>query len=259
MYCLPPSNYLHKATSVANDIDERKSSGYHSKPAPHQGPEALASSRMRLATANVVYLWLFPQTPTITYWQRHPLSPVILSYAKTGTASSEFPNETKFNSTLSLQSPPPSPSLKSTGTANVSTKTRKKKLVPLSTNPLLFASSDPLLSKRDAKELRQWCQDNLQSQKTIHPSLFERGSDEVPSLLQRLRNDVDALVGYNGLGEEVMARYLSYTANPAETRHDDNSVPEPCLTTSVLLPDGLHVDTNNGRFFRHWYVFLKPW
>jgi hypothetical protein len=258
----PPSTYHDKATFVADDIDERKSSGYNSKPALHQRPEAFLSSRMRLVTASVAYLWLFPvnsvdafffaQTQTIT-WQRHQLSPVILYYAKTETASSEFPKERKFVSTL-LQSSPPSPSVKTTRTASGSTEIRKK-LVPLSTNPRLFASSDPLLSKQDSEQLRQWCKENLQPNKTIHPSLFDRRSDELPSLLQRLRDHVDAMVGYDGTGEEVMVRYLSYTTNSG-TIHHDHSVSEPCLTTSVLLPDGLHVDTNNGKFFRHWYVCL---
>lgn len=213
---------------------------------------------MRLVTASAVYLslfvvesvdaFLYPQTPTVTR-HHHPLFPVILYYAKTGKVLSAFPKETKCDSTL-LQCSPPSPSLKTTRTTGGSTEIRKK-LVPLSTNPLLFASSDPLLTEQDVEKLRQWCKDNLQPNQTIHPSLFDRGSDELPSLLQRLRDHMDAMVGYDGTGEEVMARYLSYTANP-EAIDGDDSVSEPCLTTSLLLPDGLHVDTNNGKFFRHW-------
>ena len=96
-------------------------------------------------------------------------------------------------------------------------------LVPLSDAPLLLVSSRPLLTNEECGIL---CRN------------FEQGpSEEGDFLLKRVHQQIDNLTGCPSHdGEAVLPRYVSYP---------------PSQNDNPLLPDGLHVDTNNGRLFRH--------
>jgi hypothetical protein len=67
---------------------------------------------------------------------------------------------------------------------------------------------------------------------------FEQGpSEEGHVLLERVRQQIDNLTGCPSHdGEVALPRYVPYP---------------PSRGNNVLLPDGLHVDTNNGKHFRH--------
>jgi hypothetical protein len=65
---------------------------------------------------------------------------------------------------------------------------------------------------------------------------FEQGpSEEGHVLLERVRQQIDNLTGCPSHdGEAALPRYVPYL---------------PSRGNNVLLPDGLHVDTNNGKHF----------
>jgi hypothetical protein len=95
-------------------------------------------------------------------------------------------------------------------------------LVPLSRAPILLVSSQPLLTMDECNMLRRH---------------FEKEySQEGEFLLERVRKQIDRLTGCPSHdGEAPLPRYLSYTPQASDP----------------LFPDGLHVDTNNGKHFRH--------
>ena len=96
-------------------------------------------------------------------------------------------------------------------------------LVPLSDAPILLMSSLPLLTPEECDTLRQH---------------FQQGHSHAgEALLQRVQEQIDDLTGCpSHAGEPLLPRYISYP---------------PQQVSDKLLPDGLHVDTNNGKLFRH--------
>jgi hypothetical protein len=96
-------------------------------------------------------------------------------------------------------------------------------LVPLSDEPILLVSSRPLLTQKECETLCLY---------------FEQGpSEEGDAILECVRQQIDDLTGcLSHDGEAILPRYVSYPPSEGGDR---------------LLPDGLHVDTNNGKFFRH--------
>lgn len=103
-------------------------------------------------------------------------------------------------------------------------------LVPLSREPILLVSSEPLLTIDECNVL----QSHLQSKHSEHGEL----------LLQRVQSQIDELTGCpRHSGEAPVPRFLLYE------KHSRDSTLE--TTSTRLFPDGLHVDTNNGQYFRH--------
>jgi hypothetical protein len=94
-------------------------------------------------------------------------------------------------------------------------------LVPLSRDPILLISSRPLLNPNECTILQKWFQD--------------KQSKQGQTLMSRVWKHVDDLVGCEAHMGESLPRILTYEPSSQES----------------LLPDGLHVDTNNGRYFRH--------
>ena len=157
---------------------------------------------------------------------------------------------------------------------------KKTALIPLSPNPLLFVSSSPLLTPQECEIVSEWCRavetrgesiaDLLRSnnQKNIkHPQ--EEGHDPhydqkgilVMKKLQRLVHHSVLGMGSTNRSQDskvsvveddyVVPRFLHYQSSEGRTRqecHDDWQ----SVTVDQLIPDGLHVDTNNNKHFRHW-------
>jgi len=133
-------------------------------------------------------------------------------------------------------------------------------LVPVSLDPLMFKSSKPLLSKRDCRELSSWCKQIVEKEEKMTSQVIEDGEEnnsEGAKIMIRLQKMIHEQVlglptptssclsdGY------VVPRFLSYERNNEGENNDS--------TTSrlILLPDGLHVDTNNGHHFRHWTILF---
>ena len=136
--------------------------------------------------------------------------------------------------------------------ADISLKSRPIiQLKPLSYNPLLFQSTESILTPEQCSTLKQW----LQSQtKQLDGDTLAKGiqqKEEGAILLKTIQHALDEVLG-NKKGEDnelVVPRYLSYKESdlgggrPASL--EDYKVED-------LLPDGLHVDTNNSKHFRHW-------
>jgi len=101
-------------------------------------------------------------------------------------------------------------------------------LVPLSRDPILLVSSRPLITLEQCNELRRYFE--------------EKHTKEGEALLKRVKKQIDNLTGCaSHEGEAALPRFVSY---------------EPKDSNDPLLPDGLHVDTNNGYYFRHITVIL---
>jgi len=112
-------------------------------------------------------------------------------------------------------------------------------LEPLSLEPLLLVSRKPLLSEKECTLLSQAFLEGVNNNKQK-----EEGDQVLQSLQQRL----DLLIGRNGDAEGVVRpRFLHY--EPTNTSPTTNASAE-------LLPDGLHVDNNNGFHFRYLTVLV---
>lgn len=121
-------------------------------------------------------------------------------------------------------------------------------------DPLLLTSSQPIISSSECKTLIDYCQSKLQVDSQsgmlctscdINREIFEQDLIERKKGAIILKNVQQMLLETLGLNEQegVMPRYIFYTD-------------EDCSMDETLLPDGLHVDSNNGKFFRHWTVLL---
>ena len=143
---------------------------------------------------------------------------------------------------------------------NANTREHLPVLQPLSFHPLLFTSAEPILSESQCTTLQSWIQANTsQAQKPLDQTLFQRAIEEKEEgalILQSLQKTIASLLAEEEGCENshVLPRYLTYTsmATPASTTKELGE-----YTVHDLLPDGLHVDTNNAKHFRHWTVLLN--
>jgi len=132
-------------------------------------------------------------------------------------------------------------------------------LQPLSFHPLLFTSAEPILSESQRTTLQSWIQAKTsQAQNPLDQTLFQRAIEEKEEgalILQSLQKTIASLLAEEEGCENshVLPRYLTYTsmATPASTTKELGE-----YTVHDLLSDGLHVDTNNAKHFRHWTVLL---
>lgn len=123
-------------------------------------------------------------------------------------------------------------------------------------DPLLVTSSHAIISPSECKTLIKYCQSKLQidfhsgmlcNSCDIKPETFEQDlieRNEGAMILKEVQQMLLETLGLNEW-EAVMPRYIYYT-------NEDCFMDE----TERLLPDGLHVDSNNGKLFRHWTVLL---
>lgn len=148
---------------------------------------------------------------------------------------------------------------------------KKTALIPISPNPLLFVSSSPLLTPQECEIVSKWCRDVEKNGESIedllrrsdHPESINTNPDHhhdqhgilVMKKLQRLVHHSVLGMGSTSndsplqvVGDDyVVPRFLHYQSPSEKTNDDWNSV-----TVDQLIPDGLHVDTNNNKHFRHW-------
>ncbi len=74
--------------------------------------------------------------------------------------------------------------------------------------------------------------------------------DKAEALLQDVRDTIDTVTNCpSHNGEAWMPRYVRYDATTF--LDETNLMQNPMMFGKTLLPDGLHVDTNNGKLFRH--------
>jgi hypothetical protein len=115
-------------------------------------------------------------------------------------------------------------------------------LIPLSAWPLILVSSQPLLTEDECSIISHYCQQNLSPSGTVEmEETFSRGAQ----ILQRTQHFLDDILARPCGEAPVLPRYLTYTSSDA-----------PIDSVEALLPDGLHVDTNNGFLFRYLTVLL---
>ena len=150
---------------------------------------------------------------------------------------------------------------------NVSTKTAiasdvsNISLVQLSTKPLLFVSSGtPVLSHDECLHLSSYFFEKTNRKNNENNRSKQKGQH----VLQKLQRVLDELI-LRPEDTMVEPRYLFYEKptdcdlnNFDEQKHIDSSFTtcEMLTGNNPILPDGLHVDTNNGKYFRYCTVLV---
>ena len=123
-------------------------------------------------------------------------------------------------------------------------------MVPLSCPPLLLLqSSAPVISKEECDSLIEYF-DYITSPTGDYniDKLDATQIEYAKSLLDDVHNIVDTVTNCpKHDGETKLPRYVRYYP----TVIDEDILSDPKSFSQVLLPDGVHVDTNNGKLFRH--------
>lgn len=136
---------------------------------------------------------------------------------------------------------------------------REISLINISNDPILSESSCAIITPSQCNTLIEYFQSKLQldtetgslvtscdiNQETYYYDLIRNEPGAI--ILQGVQNILLKLLGLDS-SEAVLPRYIYYT--------DDNSEVSEYTVGINSLPDGLHVDSNNGKFFRHWTVLL---
>jgi hypothetical protein len=136
------------------------------------------------------------------------------------------------------------------------------RLTPLSFHPLLVESQNPLLSPQQCSVLKEWIRDTLTSygqqqltQKMIRDG--EQNKEEGALILVQIQKELHSLLGERSKDPLVIPRYLNYKQQePTSTLLTKDMVLSNDCKLDDILPDGLHVDANNSKHFRHWTVLL---
>jgi hypothetical protein len=136
---------------------------------------------------------------------------------------------------------------------------RDPKLALLSQDPIILLSTTPVLTSEECNFLLQ----NFESGR-ITTTHNNNNSDNpnTDSMVAELNKLVSKITNCpHHPGETECPRYISYhdftslttTASTQEyIASSSSSSSSSCsLSPSVLLPDGLHIDINNGKLFRH--------
>ena len=131
-------------------------------------------------------------------------------------------------------------------------------LVPISRNPVILRTSAPILKSQEECDavaaFFEYMADgasanaNNDDQDSSEPDneLLERGAE----LFQFLQRTINELVGgSNDDTESALPRFLTYDPQ-------DPPIGGSAPTCDELLPDGLHVDNNNGMHFRYMPVLF---
>jgi hypothetical protein len=129
-------------------------------------------------------------------------------------------------------------------------------LVPLSKQPMMWCTSEPILSRTECGELSRWYNRAAQRDNSRQDSGSMRkmdndddDNDNGRTVLGRLQQRLNRLVLRNDM-PAIQPSFLQYQACP--TRQDNSN----STTVEALLPDGLHVDTNNIQFSRYLTVLV---
>ena len=104
-------------------------------------------------------------------------------------------------------------------------------LVPLSRHPLILTSSEPIITKEECQILINGYVNN---------KCHGKKKDKI---LAKVNSIIDTLTNCPSHDGEMQPRLLIYD-------------PVTISTDADIIPDGLHVDVNNGKLFRHMTVLL---
>ncbi len=133
----------------------------------------------------------------------------------------------------------------------------------LSKDPLMFQSTKPILDKHECGILSKWCKHLIETRGDLEEDSLEQGianREEGALLLRRVQEQLHMdLLGLDEKDDEmVLPRYIFYTEWEDGIQRYESSKPKDTkdYTLEDLLPGGLHVDTNNSKFFRHWTILL---
>ena len=133
---------------------------------------------------------------------------------------------------------------------------------PVSFNPLTFISSNPLLTEPQCRILSHWCRkivkEKGQMTKDILLQAVYEGSEGAQIMLHLQKEIHEKVLGLSSPNDNdsyVIPRFISYNSN-GQKGHDTKIKSVDVHTSSKLLPDGLHVDTNNGKHFRHFTILF---
>ena len=123
-------------------------------------------------------------------------------------------------------------------------------MVPLSETPLLLMkSSTPIISREGCLLLSRYF--DQRSNADENNSAYQLDKVEIhraETLLRVVHDVIDKVTNCpKHDGEMQMPRYVRYNS----VIIDEKSMLHPGIFRDILLPDGLHVDTNNGKLFRH--------
>ncbi|KAL7535836.1 hypothetical protein ACHAXR_007580 [Thalassiosira sp. AJA248-18] len=128
--------------------------------------------------------------------------------------------------------------------------TKPPRMVPLSQPPLLLLqSSHPIISSEGCSLISQYF-DHLTSESDGAESdqLDKRQMQMAETLLDDIHDIIDKVTNCPRHDGETGARYVRYDS---KTVIDESILLDSKRFGDTLLPDGLHVDTNNSRLFRH--------
>ena len=123
----------------------------------------------------------------------------------------------------------------------------KPKLVPLSCDPIMLTTSEPLLTQEECNLVSGFLE--FMAAATYEPDEefdgniadIQKGAD----LLSKVRDQIDELTGCpTHAGEKPIPQYVVY--EPKDAREGGGPP-----TRRELMTYGLHVDTNNGEDLRH--------
>ena len=137
------------------------------------------------------------------------------------------------------------------------------KLVPLSTKPLLLVSSGaPVLSQEDCQHLSAhfWAKTKSEDQENTEKTIPNHPGQRV---LERLQMILDELI-LRSDDTIVEPRYLFYEKPTFVDRDNilshhvgsEKTSDMTATSNNPIFPDGLHVDTNNGKYFRYCTVLV---
>ena len=126
------------------------------------------------------------------------------------------------------------------------------KLVTLSTKPMLFVSSgSPVLTQVECQQLSSYFlmkADLENNQHDVTNHIHHPGQQ----VLEKLQTLLDGLI-LRPENTMVEPRFLCYETPTVKDRSD---MMERTMNHNPILPDGLHVDTNNGKYFRYCTVLV---
>ena len=129
-------------------------------------------------------------------------------------------------------------------------------LIPKAINPIMFTSSVPLLTKVQCEKLATWCQTVIAKYGTLTNDALikdldddKEGAQIMVQLQKIIHENIMGLKGSDDYDDYVMPRYISYIEPEKQTILDN-------MDAVSLLPDGLHVDTNNSKHFRHFTILF---
>ncbi|KAL7489783.1 hypothetical protein ACHAW6_015504 [Cyclotella cf. meneghiniana] len=122
-------------------------------------------------------------------------------------------------------------------------------MMPLSNPPLLLLQScSPIISRQECKLLSEYFEQQQADFNSCNDHILDNDQVKYAEyILRNVRQVIDKLTNCpSHMDEMQVPRYVRYDAKL--TSLDMFHSPD---FANVILPDGLHVDTNNGKLFRH--------